>query len=39
MDFHLKWYPWEKFSSMLLENRYGPMMEQGLAKLKKVVEK
>jgi len=39
MDFHLKWYPWEKFSSMLLENRYGPMLEQGLAKLKKVVEK
>jgi len=39
MDFHLKWYPWEKFSSMLLENRYGPMLEQGLAKLKAVVEK
>ncbi len=34
MDFHLRWYPWEKFSSLLLEKRYGPMMEQGLDKLK-----
>jgi hypothetical protein len=38
MDFHLKWYPWEKFSSLLLEKRYGPMMEQGLDKLKKLLE-
>ncbi len=34
MDFHLRWYPWEKFSGLLLENRYGPMMETGLEKLK-----
>lgn len=34
MDFKLHWYPWEKFSSLLLEKRYGPVMEQGLAKLK-----
>ncbi len=39
MDFHLGWYPWEKFSSLLLEKRYGPMMEQGLEKLKKLLEK
>lgn len=39
MDFNLRWYPWEKFSSLLLENRYGPVMEQGLAKLKKLTEK
>ena len=39
VDFHLHWYPWEKFSSLLLEKRYGPMMEQGLEKLKKLVEK
>lgn len=38
MDFHLRWYPWEKFSSLLLEKRYGPMMELGLDKLKKVIE-
>ena len=39
MDFHLRWYPWEKFSSLLLEKRYGPMMEQGLARLKALLEK
>ena len=39
MDFHLHWYPWEKFSSLLLEKRYGPMLEIGLANLKKVMEK
>ncbi|MBK6936789.1 MAG: hypothetical protein IPH18_07775 [Chitinophagaceae bacterium] len=37
MDVHLRWYPWEKFSSLLLEKRYGPLMEQGLYKLKKYV--
>jgi len=39
MDFHLRWYPWEKFSSLLLEKRYGLMMEQGLGKLKAILEK
>jgi hypothetical protein len=39
MDFHLRWYPWEKFSSLLLEKRYGALMEQGLAKLKALLEK
>jgi hypothetical protein len=39
MDFHLRWYPWEKFSSLLLEKRYGAMMEQGLTKLKALLEK
>lgn len=39
MDFHLRWYPWEKFSSLLLEKRYGPMMEKGLDRLKAVLEK
>ena len=38
MDFKLRWYPWEKFSSLLLEKRYGPVMEQGLAKLKSTVQ-
>lgn len=38
MDFHLRWYPWEKFSSLLLEKRYGPVMEQGLTNLKKLIE-
>ena len=39
MDFHLRWYPWEKFSSLLLEKRYGAMMEQGLTRLKAELEK
>jgi hypothetical protein len=39
MDFHLRWYPWEKFSSLLLEKRYGAMMEQGLTNLKALLEK
>ena len=37
MDFKLRWYPWEKFSGMLFEKRYGPMMEKGLENLKKQV--
>ncbi|MBA2330875.1 MAG: hypothetical protein H0V91_14800 [Flavisolibacter sp.] len=30
MDFHLRWYPWERFGSLFYENTYGIMMEQGL---------
>jgi len=39
MDFHLPWYPWEKFSGLLLEKRYGPVLEKGLERLKASVEK
>jgi hypothetical protein len=38
MDFHLRWYPWEKFSGMLLEKKYGPGMERSLDKLKTLLE-
>jgi hypothetical protein len=38
MDFHLKWYPWQKFGSLIYENTYGVMMEQGLGNLKKAVQ-
>ena len=38
MDFHLRWYPWEKFASLLFEQSYGPKMEQGLGNLKKITE-
>ena len=34
LDFKLKWYPWEKFSSLLFEKNYGIRMEQGLNNLK-----
>ncbi len=38
MDFSLRWYPWEKFSSILFEKQYGPQMEQGLSRLKEWLE-
>jgi hypothetical protein len=38
MDVKLKWYPWEKFSGLLLEKRYGPQMEAGLDSLKSYLE-
>ncbi len=38
MDFHLKWYPWEKFSSLLYDKLYGSQMDLGLANLKKKLE-
>lgn len=34
IEFEFKWYPWEKFSSLLLEKSYGPVMEMGLNELK-----
>jgi hypothetical protein len=39
VDFHLRWYPWEKFRSLLFEKIYGSQMEQGLNNLKVLVEK
>jgi hypothetical protein len=38
MDFHLRWYPWEKFSSLVLEKSFGSKMEQGLTNLKNLVQ-
>lgn len=38
MDFRLKWYPWQKFSSLFYENTYGAMMEEGLTNLKNLAE-
>lgn len=37
-DFYLGWYPWNKFSGLLLDRSHGPMMEEGLTNLKKLVE-
>jgi hypothetical protein len=39
MEFSLRWYPWEKFASLVFEKQYGPTMEQGLTRLKSIVEK
>jgi hypothetical protein len=38
MDFKLRWYPWEKFASLVYDKQYGTMMERGLANLKKLTE-
>ena len=35
----LKWYPWEKFGSMMNDKIIGPMMEKNLNNLKSLVEK
>lgn len=35
MDFNLRWYPWEKFSSLFYESTYGRMMEGGLSNIRK----
>ena len=39
MEFHLRWYPWEKFSSFMFERVYGPQIQQGLDNLKSLLEK
>lgn len=39
MDFHLRWYPWEKFSSFVFERIYHPQLQQGLDNLKRFLEK
>jgi len=39
MDFNLKWYPWQKFSSLLYEEKYGTMMQNGLSNLKEITER
>lgn len=38
MDFHLGWYPWKKFASLLYDKSYGAQMGQGLIRLKKRLE-
>lgn len=38
MEFRLRWYPWEKFGSMVLEKSNGARMEEGLKKLKSITE-
>lgn len=37
-DFHLKWYPWEKFQGIVYDQQFGPVMEQSLKDLKKKLE-
>jgi hypothetical protein len=37
-DFHLQWYPWEKFGSIIFDQQLGPAMESSLRKLKDEME-
>jgi hypothetical protein len=39
IDFHLRWYPWEKFTSFMFEKVYTPQLKQGLENLKSLLEK
>jgi hypothetical protein len=38
MDVHLKWYPWQKFASLLFEKMYNTQLERGLQDLKTYLE-
>ncbi len=33
-DFYFKWYPWEKFTSLVYDKQLGPIMEESLTNLK-----
>ena len=37
-DFKLKWYPWEKFGSIIFDKQLGPPMEASLTNFKKFME-
>lgn len=37
-DFRLKWYPWEKFGSIIFDQQLGPAMESSLENLRKNLE-
>ena len=38
-DFVFRWYPWEKFSSIVYDKQLGPAMEKSLNNLKDLIEK
>ncbi len=38
-DQHIKWYPWERFGSMMNDKLLGPTMEKSLNNLKQLAEK
>ncbi|WP_207510736.1 hypothetical protein [Longitalea luteola] len=37
-DIKLRWYPWEKFGSIVFDKQLGPSMEKSLGNLKKLLE-
>jgi hypothetical protein len=38
LEFHLRWYPWEKMASMFYDKQLGPLMDQSLKNLRKSLE-
>ena len=38
LHFHVKWYPWDKLSSMFYEKSLGPVMEKSMMNLRKELE-
>ena len=38
LEFHLRWYPWEKLASMFYDKQLGPLMKQSLLNLRKELE-
>lgn len=38
-NYRVKWYPWDKFSSVFSDKAIGPFMEKSLSNLKQEVEK
>jgi len=38
LQFHVKWYPWEKLASMFYDKQLGPMMEKSLINLRNELE-
>jgi hypothetical protein len=38
-DFHINWYPWEKFQSIVYDQQLGPVMEKSLTNLKRMAER
>lgn len=38
-EFKFKWYPWEKFGSIIYDKQLGPSMEKSLNNLKQLIEK
>jgi uncharacterized protein YndB with AHSA1/START domain len=38
LDFHFRWYPWEKLGVFVYDRQWGPMMEESLDSLKRYLE-
>jgi len=39
MDYKLKWYPWERFLGIFMDQMLGPVLDQGLQNFKNSIEK